>query len=179
MYKLTLDTNILKDWLWCKGLYPGNRYSGQPEKKEILKPLFLKLKELSDNQVCELGITTQVYTDCGDSAEITKELLESIIGKHIECGSPDILNFPLVFPVIFPDKKEIQRIFSTVFPDSKPVDKKYMKNCKDALQLYAHMVAARDYFITSDEAILRASEKLEADYEIKVLNLVSSIDRLK
>ncbi len=179
MDKLTLDTNILRDWIWCGGLSDENRYPNQPRMKEYLLPLFLELKRLTKIQRCEIGITTQIYTDCGDTAEITKQKIEELIGVHIEYGTPSISTFPMKFPFIFADMEIIDQIFSVVFPNSKPEDKKYSKNQKDTYQLYAHMVANRDIFLTSDKAILRACQHLKKKFGIIVNDLEPYIRQKK
>ena len=175
MDTLTLDTNIIRDWIWCNDLSNESRYQDQPNKKEELLALFRNLKKLSEQQKCDLGVSTQIFTDAGDTAQKLLEKMESELETKIELESPSITTFPIKYPIVMPNKSEITKIFETVFPGSRPDDKKYLSNRKDALQLYAHKVTKRDYFLTSDKRILFAKEELNRNYGIKVLDLESYI----
>jgi hypothetical protein len=176
MDKLTLDTNILRDWIWCEGKSQEIRYPNDPGKKESLKSLFFLLKKWSKQDICELGITNQIYTDYEKSANELPEQIEKMIGKYIDISTPSISTFPMVFPFVFADENEIEQILNMVFPNTKPHHKKYPKNRKDALQLYAHRVAKRDFFLTSDQSILNTKNRLKNPWGIKVMDLESYIE---
>jgi hypothetical protein len=171
MDKLTLDTNVIRDWAWCDGRSKETRYKNDAARLRELKRQFDALKSLRDQGKCELGVTNQLLTDFeSESGELPKHI-EEMIGPYISIASPRISTFPLMFPVTFVDKKEIDAILQCVFPDSRPHHKKYSKNRKDALQLYAHRVASRDYFMTSDEQILAAHDILSAKWNVETTTL--------
>ncbi len=171
MDKLTLDTNILRDWAWCEGKSTEARYGNSEAKRQELRCLFARLRALRDNMVCELGVTTQLYTDYGDHRRSDSSLpkhIQEMIGPYVSIATPAISTFPLVFPVVFVDENEIAQIFQDVFPHSNQSHKNYSKNRKDTLQLYAHRVAGRDYFVTSDRAILDSRPLLAQNRGIQV-----------
>jgi len=167
---ITLDTNALRDWAWSEDRSDENRYSGEPEKKVSLKEVFNKLRKLSKNGRCEIGVTTQIYTDYEKSVGELPDYIEDMIGPYadISISSPSISTFPMKFPFVFIDEDEIQEIFDAVFPNSKPEHRMFKKNRKDAFQLYAHRVAGRDFFITTDATINRAKETLASQWSIKI-----------
>ena len=171
MDRLTLDTNVIKDWAWCDGMSKEIRYGNDPTVLCELRNQFETLKSLRDQGECELGITNQLFTDYeSDSGELPKHI-EEMIGSYVSIASPRISTFPLMFLLAFVDEKEIDAILQCVFPDSLPHHKRHRKNHKDALQLHAHRVARRDYFITSDAHILAAHEKLSNTWNIKAVSL--------
>jgi len=167
---LTLDTNALRDWAWSENRTSEKRYGNNPEKKIALRETFNKLRNLKSIGKCEIGITTQIYTDYEKSVGELPDYIEEMIGSFadVSFSSPSISTFPMTLPFVLVDKDEIQGIFRDVFPNSKPHHKKYKKNRKDALQLYAHKIAGRDYFITTDSTILRAKDILKSKWLIKV-----------
>ena len=167
---LTLDTNALRDWAWSENRTNEKRYEDNPNKKIALRETFHKLRNLKSNGKCELGITNQIYTDYEKSVGELPDYIEEMIGSHeeVSLSSPHVSTFPMGFPFVLADEEEIQEIFVDVFPNSKPHHEKYKKNRKDALQLYAHRVASRDYFITTDATILRAKDILASKWSIKV-----------
>ena len=169
MDKLTLDTNMLRDLAWSHNKSEEKRYDGDEVKRGELKELFDELRALRDKGVCELGITTQLYTDYGDIPGNLPDYINEMIGTYVNIASPNITTFPVGFPIAFPENGEIEQLFADVFPDSRPGDKNYKKNQKDVLQLYAHRVANRDIFITSDLNILRKRLILAGNWEIQVM----------
>ena len=170
MELLTLDTNALRDWAWSENRTSEKRYGNDPEKKSALRKSFEKLRNLRSNGRCEIGITTQIYTDYEKSVGELPDYIEEMIGPYanVSLSSPSISTFPMTLPFVLADEDEIQEIFVDVFPNSKPHHEKYKKNRKDALQLYAHRVASRDYFITTDATILRAKDILVTKWSTKV-----------
>lgn len=171
MDRLTLDTNVIRDWAWCDGRSKETRYGNDQTILREIKKRFEALKSLRDQGRCELGITNQVFTDYEkDSDELPKHI-DEMIGPHVGFALPSISTFPLIFPTVFVDENEINAIFQCVFPNSLPHHKRYRKNQKDALQLYAHRVAQRDYFITSDEQILAARDMLSNAWDIRAMTL--------
>jgi len=172
MDELTLDTNVIRDWAWCDGRSKEMRYGNDPTMLRKIKIQFEALKSLRDQGKCELGITNQVFTDYeSDSGELPKHIKE-MIGPYVSIASPRISTFPLMFPLAFVDEKEINAIIQCVFPDSLPHHRRYRKNWKDALQLHAHRVAHRDYFVTSDAQILAAHGMLSDTWNIRAISLV-------
>ena len=177
---LTLDTNALRDWAWCEDKTSEKRFENNLVKKKSLRRIFDKLRAMKKDGKCELGITTQIYTDYGKSPGELPGYIEEMIGKYadISLSSPSISTFPWAFPFVFANKDEIFKLFIDVFPNSKPNHKKYYKNYKDALQLYAHKIAGRDYFITTDATILRAKDILGSKWSIKIKTPESYISLL-
>jgi hypothetical protein len=94
-----------------------------------------------------------------------------MVGEYITIGTPGIFGFPLIFPLVFVNKSEVEQLFNDAFPDSKQGDKNYIHNQKDVLQLYAHKVAQRDVFITNDKAILEKKDILAKNWGIIVKSL--------
>jgi hypothetical protein len=137
-----------------------------------LQRQFQSLRLHRDSGECELGVTNIVFVDfMADGKDELPEYIVEMIGPHVKIATPSPTVFPWVFPAIIADPKEIEAIFTTAFPGSKPEHKMYPKNRKDALQLYAHKVAGRDYFITSDKGILRKNTALSRKSGIKALTL--------
>jgi hypothetical protein len=91
MDRLTLDTNILRDWAWCEGKSTEKRYGNNEPKKEEIKVRITELKKLRDDRVCELGITTQLYTDFSESrGKLPKEMIVQgfeFVGEVDEAGN--------------------------------------------------------------------------------------------
>jgi len=172
MDKLTLDTNILRDWAWCEDKSAESRYAQNAEvKRKELKTLFDELTALREAGVCEIGITTQLYMDYGTGSNELPQHIADMIGPYVRVAPPDMFGFPLSFPAVFPNKEEVQRIFEAVFPYSKPGHRKYYKNRKDAWQLYAHQAAGRDIFVTEDKGILWKQSLLTEKCGIQVKSL--------
>lgn len=174
METLTLDTNILRDWAWCLGKSPESRYRQNPdEKRRELQPLFEDLQVLRDREICEIGVTTQLYTDYdGKSLDDIPQYIKELIGPYVSIMVPiDFFDFALSFSVTFHDQKEFDKLFHDVFPDSKRTHKKYLRNQRDTWQLYAHRMANRDVFLTEDKGILIRSNVLVAHFNIQVKSL--------
>lgn len=169
MDKLTLDTNVLRDWAWSEDRSSESRYDNSNAKKEEIQQLMEILKSLRDSGACELGVTTQLYMDYDHKKpDNLPDYIREMIGPYVNVAKPAIFAFPLEFPVKFVEKEKVKEIFEVVFPNAKPGGKNYDKNYKDALQLYAHLIAERDIFITTDAAILRQRDLLEQKCGIKV-----------
>lgn len=170
MDKLTLDTNALRDWAWSENRTSERRYGNNEDIKRSLRSTFDNLRNMSNDGRCEIGITTQIYTDYEKTVGELPDYVEDMIGPHAEVSisSPSISTLPWTFPVVFADENEIDEIFADVFPNSEPHHRKFEKNRKDALQLYAHRVASRDYFITTDATILRAKDILSSKWAVLV-----------
>ncbi len=179
MDKLTLDTNILRDWSWCEGISSDKRYNDDENKRKELNRLFSKLKTLRDTGKCKLGVTTQLYTDYNETRGKLPQELESMIGTYVDISIPAITTFPIVFPLVFAEKDELEKIFKTTFPHSLPNHRKYDKNRKDALQLYAHKIADRDFFLTNDDGIFNRSIALATACGIQVKTLDKYITEKK
>ena len=177
METLTLDTNVLRDWAWAENRSTEERYGGDPSKRAELKGLFNKLRELRDQGKCELAITNQIFTDYGKDPDELPAYLSEMIGSYVIYAVPSISTLPLIFPFVFADENEIEAILKDVFPYTKPWHKKYKRNRKDALQLYAHKVAKRDIFLTSDNAILSSRRVLWIKWGIRVMALEEYIRR--
>lgn len=172
MDKLTLDTNILRDWAWSEGRSTESRYIHNAEaKRKELEGLFKKLRALRDAGVCEIGITTRLYMDYGKGPKELPQNIADMIGSYVHVAPPDMFDFPLSFPVVFPNKEGVQRIFDDVFPDSQLGHRKYHKNQKDAWQLYAHQATDRDIFVTEDKGILQRQSTLAEKWGIQVKSL--------
>lgn len=173
MDKLTLDTNILRNWAWCEGRSLESRYNNDETVRNKLKALFNTLIGFRNNGLVEFGITTQLYTDYETDGKLPKHI-EDMIGPYVILATPSIFTFPVVFPIVFVEEGDIEQLLNDVFPDSKPHHKKYPRNQKDALQLYAHMIARRDFFITTDRGIVNSQS---ASILLKKWNIqVKSLD---
>ncbi len=177
MDTLTLDTNVLNDWAWAEGRSSDKRYSNDPAKRDALANMFSRLKHLRDKGNCELGLTNQIFTDYEKDAGELPSFIEEMIGPYVSYALPSISTFPMIFPFVFAKENDIQSILTDVFPHSKPEHKKYKHNKKDALQLYAHQVAKRDIFLTSDRSIVAARKILLSKWQIHVMTLEEYIQK--
>jgi len=166
--KATLDTNALRDLAWALDRSKEARYRGLPEKQGQVLQAFERILQLRDEGRCELGVTTQLYSDFAKSRANLPQDLQELIGDHVDIALPSVFGFPLAFPTVFADKDEYDRLFVDVFPHSREKHKKFNKNRLDAWQLYAHKVASRDVFITSDKGILRMHPVLMKKWSIRV-----------
>jgi hypothetical protein len=174
---LTLDTNVLNDWAWAEGISSDQRYGNNSVVRAKLNLLYRELGKMRDDNLCELGITNQIFTDYEKDAGELPEFISGMIGKYVTLTLPSISTFPMVFPFVFADEKAILGIMADVFPHSKQENKKYLSNKKDALQLYAHSVAKRDVFLTSDRKILSARKVLISKWNIQVMSLDEYINQ--
>jgi hypothetical protein len=168
MEKLTLDTNVLRDWAWVDGIGETKRYDDSGSKKAELKKLFCILRDQAEKGRCELGVTSQIYTDLDQGVP---DHLAEMIGKHVVIATPGLSTFPIVFPPIFLDEAVLEDILATAFPQTKPAHTKYAKNRKDALQLYAHLTAGRHTFLTSDRTLLASCDLVERRHGIRIRTL--------
>lgn len=170
MDKLTLDTNILEDWAWCEGRSTSSRYSNDEAIREELKRLFRSLVALRDNGVCELGITTQIDVDYHKTQGELPQHIEEMIGPYVVIDGPYFFGGSgFAFPVVFPNFKEVfEPMFEDVFPNAQPDHRLYLNKRRDIWQLYAHRVANRDFFITSDRGILDKHIVLAERWNIRV-----------
>lgn len=174
MDKLTLDTNVLRDWVWCLGKSSENRYEKNPDKKRReLQTLFEGLRILRDTGKCEIGITTQLYTDYnGKSLDDIPQYIKDLIGPYVSVLIPvNFFGFPLQFPAVFHDEREFEKLFRAVFPNSELKHKNYLKNQRDSWQLYAHRMANRDVFVTEDKGILNRESVLATHWNMQVKSL--------
>jgi hypothetical protein len=121
--------------------------------------------------MCELGITNQIYKDYEKDAGQLPDFIEKIIIKFTPISIPSISTLPMALPSVVADSNMINEILQLVFPDSKPEHRMYEKNQKDALQLYAHWIAKRDYFLTSDKSIKLAKKIILKKWGIDVKKL--------
>ena len=166
MDKLTLDTMILRDWVWSEGRTTEKRYGNNDTKRVEIQQQFSEIVILRELGVCELGVTTQLYTDYGETRGKLPEEIEEMIGPYVNIVVPSTITFPLVFPIVFPERNKIEQMFDDLFPDSRPENRNYAKNQKDALQLYAHLISMRDFFITEDTQILKKNDILRVTIEV-------------
>jgi hypothetical protein len=166
--KLTLDTNVIRDWAWATRKSTEIRYGGSVQQRTEVLGVMTRLIEARDAGLCEFGVTAQVYTDFERDVGGLPDYIEDLLGNYAPLASPSISVFPMTLPFVFADTDEIQAISNSVFPSSAPTDDTYAAQRKDALQLYAHKIAARDVFITNDKAILRAHGSLAMKYGITV-----------
>lgn len=169
MDKLTLDTNVLMDWGWCAGLTSQPRYNNDPEKRAKCRTLFKKLEVLRDEGVAELGVTTQLYTDLG--GELPGWIKSLLVVFDIPMASPSIFGIPLGIPFVVGDGDDMDRLLDDVFPGSEQGEKRFIGKRRDILQLYAHRVAGRDFFITEDKGILGKRGILERRWRVRVMSL--------
>jgi hypothetical protein len=103
-----VDTNIVKDWAWAEGRLQQTRYKNSPSRKSELLDMFSRLRELRDQGLCELGVTSQLYTDYDDTNGRLPQEIEEMIGKYFDAMSPGIFGTTLTtFPTVFaePNKK--------------------------------------------------------------------------
>src|SRR5258708_17467490 len=130
MDKLTLDTSALRDWLWCEGKSPEKRYDNDATIRETIKTEFSALVEIRDNGICELAVTTQLYTDY-DKDPINKDPnrlpkgIEELIGVHVELALPSISAIPFVLPMVLIEESWIEEILNILFPVTIPDHRKY------------------------------------------------------
>ena len=123
---------------------------------------------MSDSGACELAVTSQIYTDLDKGLP---EHLAAMLGTYVVISTPGLSTFPVVFPAVFLDDSVRDDILRTAFPETVPEHRKYAKNIKDALQLYAHRVAGRDIFLTNDRGLLKAQVALRSRHDIVVESL--------
>jgi hypothetical protein len=176
METLTLDTNVLNDWAWSEERSSDYRYSNDSDFRTKTNILFRKLRKLSEEKICELGITNQIYTDYEKDANELPQFIGDMIGSYVTYALPSISTFPMLFPFVFADEKIIMEILADVFPLTKPEHRKYLSNKKDALQLYAHFIAKRDVFLTSDRKILSSRIVLRSKWKILVMSVEEYIN---
>ena len=169
--KLTLDTNVINDWAWCEGKIDlQKRHGGDQKRKLELAEFFQKLKLFRDNGVCELAITSQIFADHHQTPERLPAYIHEMVGPYVSIAAPGF-GVPTVVPFAVIDPGELDRLFADTFPNSKPQDKKYRSNRTDALQLYAHKIAERDYFLTGEKTNRWPREVLRDHWQIRVLSL--------
>ena len=166
-----MDTNVIRDWAWCKKWSNEERYQNDEVIRNYLKVLFNKLLAFRESGICELGITNQIYTDYEKDTGQLPNFIEKIIIKFTPISIPTISTLPMILPTVLADSNMINEILQTVFPNSKLEHRMYGKNQKDALQLYAHWAAKRDFFITSDKSIETAKKTLLKNWGIDVKKL--------
>lgn len=167
MDKLTLDTSVVRDWAWCLGYTTDKRYNNDPNVKATLQSSFNQLEALRNCGDCEIAITTQIYTDFdGKSLPVP---IQAVLSKYVELATPSLSTNPFVFPRVFAPEQEIRKLFGDIFPGVKWDDSP--KGRKDALQLYAHLTAKRDYFITHDKDFHRQQAILLSRWGVQVLYL--------
>lgn len=177
MDELTLDTNLLRDWAWCEGRGNEKRYSGDQPKKAQLRVCFAELRRLRDQGRCELGITTQLFTDYdGKTLSELPPHIRDMVGPYVNIAPPSIFMCPLAFPTVFASASTTEELLRDVFPNTKPEHRKYLDNRKDALQLHAHLLAKRDVFLTNDNSILRSQDLLKRKWEILTMDPCSYVD---
>lgn len=175
MEKLTLDTNVLRDWLWAERKSTEKRYDDDPVKRAKLQQLFMQLKGLRDRGICELGITNRIYSDYHKTPSELPQHIKDMIGPYVSMTAPGF-GIPMVIPFAIVDPAQIDEMFQDVFPHSKPGHSKYERNKRDALQLYGHRVAGRDFFITTDRFIAQRAV-LATKWNVHVMTLEEYIAR--
>ena len=175
MLLLTLDTNALRDLAWLLVKTHEDRYPGQPDKAQETRQAFTKLLALRDAGKVELAVTTNLYSDFWKSRSVLPPHLNSLMGKHVSLATPTLFAFPLAFPTVFADMPMYERLFWDTFPGSRLGHRKYGDNRRDAWQLYTHLVAHRDVFVTTDKLILAREEILRTKWAICVMAPIECI----
>lgn len=179
MDKLTLDTNVWRDWAWCEGVTSEKRYGNDANQKNVLHQNFAKLKSLHSQNLCEIANPLQIYLDFKKSGWKLPSVLENFISQNSDKNLPVVFSYPLAFPVVFGNKEKYEELFSHIFPDSNRGDKKYESNHRDTMLLYAHIIAQQEIYITSDKAILKCEQELQNDWGTRAMNLSGYIDSHK
>ena len=166
MDKLTLDTNALRDWAWAEGRTAEQRHQGA--QRDELRAAYAQLTKLRDAGRCELAVPPQISSDFAQSNGNPPAQLAALIGTVVELMTPSLTTYPIHLPAVCFDDNEFHGIFRIVYPSAKIDDARYESHRRDALLLYAHWVARRDIFITSDKAILNAGAQLRKNRAITV-----------
>jgi hypothetical protein len=175
MDKLTLDTNALRDWAWADGLTAEQRHQGA--QRDELRAAYVQLTKLRDAGRCELAVPPQISLDFAQSSGNPPAPLAALIGTVVELTTPSLTTFPIHFPAVYFDDNAFNAIFRIVYPSAKIDDARYENHQRDTLLLYAHWVASRDIFITSDKAILNAGAELRKNRAITVSGIREYIAR--
>lgn len=115
MDTLTLDTNILNDWLWAESKTPFKRYNDDPMKRSQFLLMFNELKKLRDAGMCELGVTTQLYTDHSETGSKLPEHIESIIGSYVALAGPSLMILPFTLPQFLLTRRNWKSYLKTPF----------------------------------------------------------------
>ena len=176
MDRLTLDSNALRDWAWAEDLTGEDRHRGSSE-REPIRNAYRSLTGLRDAGVCELAVPPQIYSDFWQSNGAAPAGLAALIGSVVELTTPSLTTYPIHFPAVFFNEEALETIFRVVYPSSKTTDARYDSHRRDALLLYAHCKASRDFFVTSDGAILNAAARLEKEWSITVSGIRDYVAR--
>lgn len=148
MLTLTIDTSFLRDWLFIKNVLIDRDYQPGEKTHKRLEGQADKINALAVNRVIDLAITSLSMTEL--DIDTPPWPINAVISTTLESPQDVSENFPLL------------KILGSRQTDPD-------KNQKRARQLLAHLNAKRDYFITSDKAILQVSKDLEASAGIKAL----------
>lgn len=168
MDKVTLDSMELRDWLWCEGKSTEKRYGNDPSVKKRKKRDFARLRVLRNRGLCEIGVSTQLFTDLDGRLPAQ---IDQAIGPFVDIQVPALSTFPIAFPVVFPESGDLSKLFQDMFPQSTKGHKCHQQHRKDVLQLYAHRVAGSEVFLTEDKAILSRQSILWNKWSVRVMSL--------
>jgi hypothetical protein len=173
--KITLDTNTWRDWAWCVGKTNDVRYNNDLATKQRLTQCFKQLDQQRLAGQCRIAAPLQRFIDFQKSGYKLPSGLEEFIRETQDEDISAIASFPLAFPFSFPPEGMHDDVFALAFPHSKPGDRKYESNNKDTTLLVAHILAKQHVFLTSDNAILRASAGLKQKYNTEAQDVCSYV----
>jgi hypothetical protein len=170
MDKLTLDTNALRDWAWANGLTAEKRHQRSAD-RDFYLCAYSDLTRLRDAGICELAVPPQFSADFWRTDGVPPEDLARLIGPTIALVTPGLSTYPIHYAAEYFDEKTSEDLFRAIYPQTLPCHKKYRSNQRDAILIYAHFVAQRDYFITSDGAIIDAAVQLKRRWSLNVVRI--------
>lgn len=171
MDEITLDTNAWRDWAWCEEATSDIRHGNDQTKKAKLKWEFATLRDLRSQGQCEIANPIQIYLDFKESDWQLPDDLQKFINNNSDKSLPSLSVFPMTFPFILIDKDEYEKLFKSIFSHLKIGDNKYLSSRVDTTLLYTHILAKRDFYITSDKVVIRSQIPLKDDYKVTVMTL--------
>lgn len=163
MIKITLDTNCIINLL-------DHTSTSATSVEEITEIIQYGL-----NSNVNIVITTRVNSDLEkDKDEHRKKELLKRINIFPTIGAPFRLDESKLDSEDFiSDEKTSQqenRLIQIIFPNLKRTDKHYSNKINDIDHLIAHINDGRDIFVTDDGDIIRKSNVMEQEFNIKVMN---------
>lgn len=148
MITLTLDTSFVKDWLFIKNLLVDQDYDSRKKNHKKIEAQAEKINALAVDRIVDLAVTALTLSEL--EIDTFPWPINAVISTTLESPEEVSINIPLLQIL-----------------DSKQTDSE--QDQKRARQLLAHLTAKRDYFITNDKTILKATKDLEASAGIKAL----------